>query len=367
MPSTWCQARADPTRICTTQKKLAEERRREKLKRKAATILVEQEDANAQPPPPPLQSPTKDDSEKGSGASGQSRPAVDMLPENGGGGISAEQRQLIKKKAQDALTKRLQRQAERDSAAEAMPPPPPAVDPLQAVRGLKCSVCRRSLHLPHGKALYLCAGSTSGCYEWCYPWQAALPQLVVTLLGTEAFELKGTLDAVDLLDWSTCPVTPQSDGMYQLAEYDALLPWLKSHEGPANQKVPGCGWKLRVVPLRQEAVAQILRGVEGRRVVEIEDAWDRLEELAPKLHGALLPFQVEGVRTALEFGGRVLIGDDMGVGKTLQAIAIATCYRDRWPLLIIVPASLRYTWAEELEKWLPFIGPQEIQVVCPQD
>lgn len=31
-------------------------------------------------------------------------------------------------------------------------------------------------------------------------------------------------------------------------------------------------------------------------------------------------------------------------GKTVQAIAVASCYRDEWPLLIIAPSSLRGKW-----------------------
>lgn len=50
----------------------------------------------------------------------------------------------------------------------------------------------------------------------------------------------------------------------------------------------------------------------------------------------------------------------MGVGKTLQAIAVASCYEDEWPLLIIVPASLRLVWAEEFEKWLPHLRPSQV-------
>lgn len=42
---------------------------------------------------------------------------------------------------------------------------------------------------------------------------------------------------------------------------------------------------------------------------------------------ALLPFQREGVRFGLLHGGRALIADEMGVGKTVQAIALATCYK----------------------------------------
>ncbi|XP_012582928.1 PREDICTED: DNA annealing helicase and endonuclease ZRANB3 isoform X1 [Condylura cristata] len=53
----------------------------------------------------------------------------------------------------------------------------------------------------------------------------------------------------------------------------------------------------------------------------------------------------------------------MGLGKTIQAIAVAYFYKEEWPLLIVVPSSLRYPWTEEIEKWLPELGPQEISVI----
>lgn len=42
---------------------------------------------------------------------------------------------------------------------------------------------------------------------------------------------------------------------------------------------------------------------------------------------ALLPFQMEGVRFGIQHGGRMLLADEMGVGKTVQAIALASCYQ----------------------------------------
>ena len=53
----------------------------------------------------------------------------------------------------------------------------------------------------------------------------------------------------------------------------------------------------------------------------------------------------------------------MGLGKTIQAIAVAYYYKEEWPLLIVVPSSLRYVWIEELEKWLPDLLPQDINLV----
>ena len=50
----------------------------------------------------------------------------------------------------------------------------------------------------------------------------------------------------------------------------------------------------------------------------------------------LLPFQREGVEAGKAFGGRILLGDECGLGKTVQAIALAAHYRAEWPLLVLL-------------------------------
>ena len=77
----------------------------------------------------------------------------------------------------------------------------------------------------------------------------------------------------------------------------------------------------------------------------------------------LLPFQRQGVAFGVAKGGRILIADEMGLGKTLQAIAIAAFYRHDWPVLIVVPASVKYNWAAELEKWIPVLPTKRIAVI----
>lgn len=37
--------------------------------------------------------------------------------------------------------------------------------------------------------------------------------------------------------------------------------------------------------------------------------------------------------------------------------------QDEWPLLVIVPASLRLVWAEEIERWLSHVRPGSITVI----
>ncbi|XP_064420047.1 DNA annealing helicase and endonuclease ZRANB3 isoform X3 [Latimeria chalumnae] len=90
---------------------------------------------------------------------------------------------------------------------------------------------------------------------------------------------------------------------------------------------------------------------------------DQLLLLPEKLRQRLLPFQREGVRFALEKAGRCMIADEMGLGKTIQAIAVACFYREEWPLLIIVPSSLKYPWIEEMEKWVPELNPDDFNLI----
>ncbi|KAM6349120.1 SWI/SNF-related matrix-associated actin-dependent regulator of chromatin subfamily A-like protein 1 isoform 2-T4 [Alca torda] len=67
---------------------------------------------------------------------------------------------------------------------------------------------------------------------------------------------------------------------------------------------------------------------------------------------SLMPFQREGVNFAISRNGRLLLADDMGLGKTLQAICIAAYYRKEWPLLVVTPSSVRFTWAEDESHFL---------------
>lgn len=96
----------------------------------------------------------------------------------------------------------------------------------------------------------------------------------------------------------------------------------------------------------------------------------------------LLPFQRLGViRAVSELGGRVLIADGMGLGKTLTALAVVEYYRREpvnsshlntartqceqtiSPVLILCPAILRAAWATAVLKWLPGTDPTSVHVI----
>ncbi|GMQ10844.1 hypothetical protein CsSME_00053692 [Camellia sinensis var. sinensis] len=149
--------------------------------------------------------------------------------------------------------------------------------------------------------------------------------------------------------------------VYKLGDYDEVLRCLKNYKTIEIEEIP---WgTLNVVGRLSHSV------VEGRwipcRPEHLSD--EKVDELIRKLPetllDALLPFQLEGIRFGLQRGGRCLIADEMGLGKTLQAIAIACCFMSEGPILVVCPAILRFSWAEELERWLPFCLPADIHLV----
>ena len=82
---------------------------------------------------------------------------------------------------------------------------------------------------------------------------------------------------------------------------------------------------------------------------------------AGTLKTKLLPYQVRGAVFAA-CRGRVVLADDMGLGKTVQALAAAELLRRRRGIervLVIAPASVKYQWKTEIEK---FTG-HSVQVV----
>ncbi|XP_060732865.1 SWI/SNF-related matrix-associated actin-dependent regulator of chromatin subfamily A-like protein 1 [Tachysurus vachellii] len=97
------------------------------------------------------------------------------------------------------------------------------------------------------------------------------------------------------------------------------------------------------------------------RAAEIPEA--DLSGIDTTLTRSLMPFQLHGVNFAVSREGRLLLADDMGLGKTVQAICIAAYYRKEWPLLIVTPSSVRFTWAEAIRRWLPSVAADSINVV----
>ena len=82
-----------------------------------------------------------------------------------------------------------------------------------------------------------------------------------------------------------------------------------------------------------------------------DPTWERLSPL--QRVGALFLARARGA----------LIADEMGSGKTVQAVqALRLADPPVLPLLVIAPNSMKYTWRAELERWWPELPPDRVVV-----
>lgn len=120
---------------------------------------------------------------------------------------------------------------------------------------------------------------------------------------------------------------------------------------------------VEVEPLPRAVIQVFSASFDGTRARSLDIPEADLSSIDPSLTHSLMPFQREGVNFAVSKQGRLLLADDMGLGKTVQAICIAAYYRNEWPLLVVTPSSVRFTWAEAFGRWLPSLSPDSINVV----
>jgi SWI/SNF-related matrix-associated actin-dependent regulator of chromatin subfamily A-like protein 1 len=87
----------------------------------------------------------------------------------------------------------------------------------------------------------------------------------------------------------------------------------------------------------------------------------------PGLLHTLLPYQIEGVQMIEHWNGRVLLADDQGLGKTVQALGWLQLHPELRPVLIVCPANLKMNWKTECEFWLQSPKVQIISGTALQD
>ncbi|KAL0672379.1 hypothetical protein Bca4012_000359 [Brassica carinata] len=150
-------------------------------------------------------------------------------------------------------------------------------------------------------------------------------------------------------------------GVYKIRDYSMVLGSLRRSKLVEVEEIPWITFAV-VEKLSQSYVSGKWEPCKHEHFTE-EKVEEMIGNLPRRLVDSLLPFQVDGLRFGLRRGGRCLIADEMGLGKTLQAIAIAGCFMNEGSILVVCPAVLRYSWAEELERWLPFCLPSDIHLV----
>jgi hypothetical protein len=83
---------------------------------------------------------------------------------------------------------------------------------------------------------------------------------------------------------------------------------------------------------------------------EVEQKW--LEFVESPMRNRLTEVQREGVRLGIERKGRILFGNENGIGNKEQALALCSVYKDEWPVLLTCPAVLCSSWKEDVQNFL---------------
>lgn len=138
---------------------------------------------------------------------------------------------------------------------------------------------------------------------------------------------------------------------FRLTEYEKLMKQAKSLQPD-----------VLIIPLPKIVLQTFSDAIAGRTTTSQIPKAD-ITTLDSCLVETLMSFQLESVFLGIHRKGRILLADDMGLGKTIQAIALACYYRKDWPLLIVVPSSVRFDWAQQLRRWVPSLDPQSINIV----
>ena len=78
---------------------------------------------------------------------------------------------------------------------------------------------------------------------------------------------------------------------------------------------------------------------------------DRLETIESRHGHTLYPYQIEGIKFVQENNGQVLIADQQGLGKTIQAIISLVSMPDMQPAIVLCKSTLKTQWAREFLEW----------------
>lgn len=109
-------------------------------------------------------------------------------------------------------------------------------------------------------------------------------------------------------------------------------------------------WRVPATPFHAKAVVSALSGF-GFDVSDGVSAMARARSSERKLDlpEALYDFQKTGVKFLVQANGRGILADQMGLGKTPQALVFVDYFCSK--TLVVAPANVTYKWLGEAGKW----------------
>ncbi|MFF5638206.1 DEAD/DEAH box helicase [Streptomyces sp. NPDC012825] len=213
--------------------------------------------------------------------------------------------------------------------------------------------------------------------EWPQQWARRLRPVVVAAGPSEA-----TLSLQELVDYRwqirLDGTVLSAEECVRVAEAAGTLVWLRdrwvlvdavtaerARGGRLRQAVPA-GEALTAVLLGSVSVGQdehadlVAEGELGRLAALLSGDLFTAVEPPRSLVGELWPYQRDGLVWLANVSSRfgALLCDDMGLGKSVQAIALVLHRLEQGlsqglPVLLVVPTSMMLTWVRQLERFAP--------------
>ncbi|XP_067265056.1 SWI/SNF-related matrix-associated actin-dependent regulator of chromatin subfamily A-like protein 1 isoform X2 [Chanodichthys erythropterus] len=226
--------------------------------------------------------------------------------------------------------------------------PSVSLKPLAGMEGLNISACTS-----RPKDAAALAALMRLCQGWQKPGATIKGKCVLVSRSRLEVDIGYQADVIGIFKQmpSRCYDMKTRKWTFLLEDYGKLMADLNELSSVEIEPLPHA--------VLQSFCAQFEKSESGAPVPPEAD----LSHVDPQLTRSLMPFQRDGVNFAVSREGRLLLADDMGLGKTVQAICIAAYYRSEWPLLVVAPSSVRFTWAEAFRRWLPSVRADDINVV----
>ena len=211
---------------------------------------------------------------------------------------------------------------------------------------------------------------------WAAPAHHDNARMLTTFASSNEFKVEESA-AVYLLQLATSVTPPQITAEYSEGSLSALLVRTRFFSAEINQIIKSGGtstfdgptkkWRLSFCRAAAGAVQLLIKNygftIDPELPAKINDAVAALdrtitlsgqtntETFIPAPEGLVYRgFQKVGVEYAVE-KGNVLIADEPGLGKTIQAIGISNATPEIRNALIICPATPRLNWKREWRKW----------------
>lgn len=117
--------------------------------------------------------------------------------------------------------------------------------------------------------------------------------------------------------------------------------------------------KYWLAPLNVDTIEMLLQGgfqIDSHLQKFLDNAKRRIEDLPhieiPGLKGKLKRYQNVGVAFVELRNGCAIIADQMGCGKTAQAMGFMQLHREAVPRIIVTVAGAKINWAREITNWM---------------